>query len=182
MPSPLALKYLHGYPESLVSQVRTLLAQGKLGPWLRARYPVLHEVRNDTALYEYVTELKSRYLRNAEPLSKVGFDGKLQSIHNALGTHTTVARVQGGKIRTKREIRVATLFREAPPEFLRMIVVHELAHLKERQHDKAFYQLCCRMEPDYHQLEFDVRAWLSWEEALGQRLWVPEDTAPPAPG
>jgi len=75
-----------------------------------------------------------------------------------------------------------TLFRELPLAFLRMIVVHELAHLKERQHDKAFYQLCCRMEPDYHQLEFDVRAWLSWEEALGQRLWVPEGTAPPASG
>jgi hypothetical protein len=124
-------------------------------------------VRNDTALYEYVTELKARHLRNAEPLSKVAFDGKLQTIHNALGTHTTVARVQGGKLKTKREIRVANLFREAPPEFLRMIVVHELAHLKERQHDKAFYQLCCRMEPDYHQLEFDVRAWLCWLEATG---------------
>ncbi|WP_410733789.1 YgjP-like metallopeptidase domain-containing protein [Citrobacter portucalensis] len=24
-----------------------------------------------------------------------------------------------------------------------MIVVHELAHLKEKEHDKAFYQLCC---------------------------------------
>lgn len=174
------MKYLHGYPESLVSQVRILLEQGTLAPWLQARYPVLHAVRNDTALYEYVTDLKSRYLRNAEPLSKVGFDGKLQSIHNALGTHTTVARVQGGKIRTKREIRVATLFREAPPEFLRMIVVHELAHLKERQHDKAFYQLCCRMEPDYHQLEFDVRVWLCLVETTGAMLWAPPGANPAA--
>jgi predicted metal-dependent hydrolase len=28
-----------------------------------------------------------------------------------------------------------------------MIVVHELAHLREREHDRAFYQLCCHMEP-----------------------------------
>jgi predicted metal-dependent hydrolase len=42
-----------------------------------------------------------------------------------------------------------------------MIVVHELAHLKEREHDKAFYQLCRHMAPDYHQLEFDLRLYLT---------------------
>lgn len=42
-----------------------------------------------------------------------------------------------------------------------MIVVHELAHLKEKEHNKAFYQLCCHMEPHYHQLEFDTRLWLT---------------------
>jgi len=40
-------------------------------------------------------------------------------------------------------------------------VVHELAHLKEREHDKAFYQLCQHMAPDYHQLEFDLRLYLT---------------------
>ncbi len=81
-------------------------------------------------------------------------------ITHALGTHTAVSRVQGGKLKAKREIRVASLFREAPPEFLRMIVVHELAHLKEKDHDKAFYQLCTHMEPQYHQYEFDLRLYL----------------------
>ena len=51
--------------------------------------------------------------------------------------------------------------------FLRMIVVHELAHLKEKEHNKAFYQLCCHMEPQYHQLEFDTRLWLT-QLSLGQ--------------
>ena len=75
-------------------------------------------------------------------------------------------------IKAKREIRVASLFKEAPDAFLRMIVVHELAHLKEREHDKAFYQLCLHMEPDYHQLEFDLRTYLSHLEATGQPLWA----------
>jgi len=65
-----------------------------------------------------------------------------------------------------REIRVASLFKTAPPEFLKMIVVHELAHLKEREHDKAFYQLCLHMEPDYHQLEFDLRLYLTQIELV----------------
>jgi len=36
-------------------------------------------------------------------------------------------------------------------------------HLKERDHDKAFYQLCQHMEPNYHQLEFDCRVYLTWK-------------------
>jgi predicted metal-dependent hydrolase len=43
--------------------------------------------------------------------------------------------------------------------------VHELAHLKERDHNKAFYQLCTHMEPDYFQLEFDLRLYLTHREA-----------------
>jgi hypothetical protein len=36
--------------------------------------------------------------------------------------------------------------------------------LKEREHGKPFYALCVHMEPDYHQLEFDVRVWLTMLE------------------
>lgn len=167
MSSLLPLRYLFGYPEHLVAQVRALLEDDRLGPLLLKKYPAPHAVRNDTALYDYVGELKARHLRNAEPLSKVAYDGKLQTIHNALGTHTTVSRVQGGKLKAKKEIRIASLFKEAAPQFLRMIVVHELAHLRERDHNKAFYQLCQHMEPDYHQLEFDLRVYLTYRELPG---------------
>ena len=155
------LKYLAGYPDDVKAQVRQLIAQGRLGEVLRKKYPDSHDVRTDKALYDYTFALKNRFLRKAEPLSKVLFDNNLQVLRNALGTHSTVPRVQGGKIKSKREIRVASLFKDAPPEFLKMIVVHELAHLKEREHDKAFYQLCTHMAPDYHQLEFDLRLYLT---------------------
>lgn len=168
---PAHLKYLAGYPEHLVSQVSAMLAQGTLGALLKEKYPEPHAVRNDGMLYDYVGALKARHLRNAPLLSRVVWDGRLGSIHNALGIHMRVTRVQGGRLKTKREIRVATPFREAPEAFLRMIVAHELAHLKEPEHDKAFYQLCCRIEPAYHQLEFDVRVWLCLVEATGEDLW-----------
>ena len=163
--------YLAGYPQPVQEQVRELLAQDKLGPLLLRRYPVAHGVRTDKALYDYVMALKGEFLRSSEPLSKVAYDSKLHVIRNALGTHTTVSRVQGSKLKAKREIRVATLFREAPPEFLRMITVHELAHFKEKEHDKAFYQLCTRMEPQYHQYEFDLRLYLTHLEAHGKLAW-----------
>jgi predicted metal-dependent hydrolase len=166
-----ALRYLSAYPEQLRQQAAQLLAQGRLGELLLRRYPRAHEVRTDRALYGYVQDLKDEYLRNADPVSKVAFDNKIHVVQHALGLHTAISRVQGSKLKAKREIRVATLFRDAPPEFLRMIAVHELAHLKEKQHDKAFYKLCCWMEPQYHQYELDLRLYLTQLEHGGQPLW-----------
>ena len=155
------LIYISGYPEHLLAQVRELIAQERLGTVLAKRYPERHDVSNDKALWGYVQALKNRYMRSAPPINKVMFDNKIHVLKNALGLHTAISRVQGGKLKAKAEIRVASVFRDAPEAFLRMIVVHELAHLKEKDHDKAFYQLCCHMEPEYHQLEFDTRLWLT---------------------
>ena len=168
-PAP-ALKYLAGYPDHLILQVRQLIDAGKLAEVLAQRYPQGHDVKTDKALYDHVMALKQRYLRSSEPISKVAYDSKLQVIQHALGTHTAVSRVQGGKLKAKREIRVASLFREAPPEFLQMIVVHELAHLRQREHDKAFYALCTHMAPQYHQYEFDLRLWLVWRDLQVQSV------------
>ena len=164
----LPLKYLHGYPAHVLARVRQLIAQDELGTVLAKKYPASHQVRTDRALYDYVLELKNSFMRSAEPLSKVAFDNRLHVAENALGTHSMVSRVQGGKLKAKREIRVAGLFKDAPPEFLRMIVVHELAHLREREHNKAFYQLCTHMEPQYYQLEFDTRLYLTQLELMGK--------------
>lgn len=154
------LTYLQGYPESLLAQVQTLITQNRLGEVLLKRYPDTHDITTDKALYAYTQDFKNQFLRNAPPVNKVAYDNKIHVLKNALGLHTAVSRVQGGKLKAKAEIRVATVFRQAPEAFLRMIVVHELSHLKEKEHNKAFYQLCCHMEPQYHQLEFDMRLWL----------------------
>jgi predicted metal-dependent hydrolase len=165
------LRYLQGYPADTLAQVEKLLADDRVADWLLKKYPQGHTVRTDKALFDYVQALKAEHLRGAEPLAKVAFDAKLQVVQHALGTHTTIARVQGNKLKAKREIRIAALFKQAPEDFLRMISVHELAHLKERQHDKAFYQLCSYMEPRYHQLEFEVRVYLTHLEVSGARVW-----------
>jgi len=169
-PNP-TTNYLAGYDPALVHNVRQLIEQNRLAEILLKKYPQAHAVRTDKALYDYVQEIKGEYLRNTGQLSLVAFDSTMHIIRQALGTHTRVSRVQGTKLKAKREIRVATMFKAMPPEFLRMIVVHELAHLRQGDHDKAFYQLCRYMEPDYHQLEFDLRVYLSHLDATGQALW-----------
>ena len=161
------MKYLQGYPLNLQQQVRGLIEQERLGEYLARRYASTHQIKSDKALYAYVTDLKQAYLRSAPAIDKVLYDNRLDLTHRALGLHTAVSRVQGGKLKAKKEIRVAALFKDAAPEFLQMIVVHELAHLKESDHNKAFYKLCEHMLPGYHQLEFDLRVYLTWRELPG---------------
>lgn len=158
------LRYLAHYPVHLQSQIRQLIDEDRLGDYLQRRYPQRHAVQSDRALYDYVVGLKQRYLKSAPNLDKVLYDNRLDLTHRALGLHTAVSRVQGGKLKAKKEIRVAALFKDAAPEFLNMIVVHELAHLREAEHNKAFYQLCEHMLPGYHQLEFDLRVYLTWRD------------------
>lgn len=162
------LKYLIGYSEIVTSQVRLLISKDKLGETLLKKYPAPHTIRTDKALYAYTVDMKNALLKQSQPLSKVIYDDKIKDLHHALGLHTFISRVQGSKHKAKNEIRVASLFKNVPLEFLRMIVVHELAHLKEKDHNKAFYKLCEYMEPSYHQLELDMRLYLTHMDLFGK--------------
>ncbi len=162
------LKYIAHYPENLLGQVRDLIKEEKLGSFLKQKYPTKHTLQTDKALYDFTINLKNLFMKKAPPLSKVMYDGKINIINHALGTHTFISRVQGGKLKSKNEIRVASSFKAMPEAFLRMIVVHELAHFKEKEHNKAFYKLCTHMESDYHQLEFDTRLYMTHMELYGK--------------
>ena len=165
-------QYLGHYSADLQAQVQSMLDAEKTAAWLLNKYPSPHSLSSEKTLYQFVQELKREYMRSAAPINKVLYDDKLHVIHNALGLHTFVSRVQGKKLKAKNEIRVAALFRYVPEPFLRMIVAHELAHLREKEHNKAFYKLCQHMAPDYHQLEFEVRVYLCHRDRFGD-LWLP---------
>ena len=167
------LKYLAGYSEKVTSKVEQLIADDGLGRLLLSKYPSPHQIKTDRALYDFTVAVKNEFLRKSQPLSKVAYDTRISVINHALGMHSFVSRVQGAKLTAKHEIRIAAVFKNAPLEFLNMIVVHELAHLKEKDHNKAFYQLCEYMEPAYHQLEFDMRLYLTHLDSAGSLYQVP---------
>ncbi len=160
--------YISHYPEHLKEQIRHLIAEEKLGKYLLSKYPNAHTITSDKALYTYAMELKNSFLRKAEPLSKIIYDGKISDINDALGLHRVSIKNHGGRLRSKSDIRIASLFKSTPESFLKMIVVHELAHLKVKDHNKAFYALCENMEPSYHQLEFDVRLYMTHLDLVGK--------------
>ncbi len=162
MKSP--LRFIQNYPQETLDTVQKLLDSGQLRASIEKRFPKKNTITSDKALYTYVMELKNQYLRSSPPIARVLFDKKISIENQALGLHSTKSRVQGSKLKSKSEIRIAEIFRKAPEAFFRVIVVHELAHLKEKNHDKPFYKLCIHMEPDYYQLEFDMRLWLVDQE------------------
>ena len=163
-----SLKYIQNYSQNVKNQVLSLIQEDKLALHLKNRYPSSHVIKTDKALFAYVNELKNIHMKNAPPLSKALYDGKISVIHNALGTHHIISRVQGSKLKSKNEIRIASMFKSVPEEFLEMIVVHELAHFKQKEHNKAFYSLCLHMQPSYHQIEFDVRLYMTQMEIFGK--------------
>lgn len=159
--------YLGAYSEPVRAQVRGLLLEDRLGEHLARKYRGQHAIQGDAALYEYVQDIKQARLRSAPPVHKVIWQNKMDVIQNVLGLHTSISRVQGGRLKAKAEIRIAGLFKTLAPEFLELVVVHELAHLREREHNKAFYQLCEHLLPDYHQVEFDLRLLLLQRAVAG---------------
>lgn len=164
-----AWKYLGGYPPAVLDKVRHLIERDELGEYLDKRHPGRHDVQSDKALYAYANALRQEHLRHSPAIDRVWYDSKLDVISKALGMHTAISHVHGGRTKARKEIRIASLFRDTPAEFLQMIVVHELAHLKEFEHNKAFYKLCEYMQPDYHQQEFDLRLLLTWRDVLASR-------------
>ena len=160
-------KYLTNYPPSLIAQVESLIEKNKLKSYLLDRYPKPHNIANDNNLRDYVMSIKNQHMKKSQPLSKIIYDTKLHVVHNALGLHSYATRIQGSKLKTKNELRVSSVFKKTPEEFLNMIVVHELAHLKEKDHNKAFYRLCLNMLGNYHELELDMRLFLIQLETEG---------------
>ena len=96
------LIYLRSYPETIQQQVRLLLQKDSLGDTLKRRYPdENHNIQTDKALYELTLQLKQQFMKSSDHISKVQFDPKIHVIHNALGTHSQISRVQGGKLKSK---------------------------------------------------------------------------------
>lgn len=151
---------LQQYPEELILKVEKFLEDGNLDTYLLQKYPQRHSIQSQKLLVAFVKEIKDHYIKSSLPIHRICWDDKIERAEQYLGVHITRSKVQGRKLSSKKEIKIASLFKNAPECFLRMIVVHELAHLKYVDHNDAFYKFCNYMEPNYFQLEFDVRLLL----------------------
>ncbi len=98
-----------------------LIKEEKLAQHLKKKYPSSHGIKTDKALFTYINELKNAHMKNVATLSKALYDAKINVIHNALGTHHIISRVQGSKLKSKNEIRISSMFKSVPEEFLEMI-------------------------------------------------------------
>jgi predicted metal-dependent hydrolase len=153
--------YFQGHPQHIRDQVEQLISSGNLKKHLLAKYPTGHEINTDKQLYEYANSLKQNFMKKSPQIDKVKYGKQKDLVIDALGTHTFVSRNHGGKLKNKHEIRIAASLKIAPKEMLEMLVVHELAHFKEKDHNKAFYNLCEYMQPNYCEVEVDMLLFLT---------------------
>ncbi len=65
-------------------------------------------------------------------------------------------RTRWGSCSSKGNLNFNCLLMLAPPEVIDSVVVHELCHLKEMNHSKAFYTEVLKYCPSY----YEHRAWL----------------------
>ena len=121
-------RYFNGYPSTIVEQALQLISSNRLQRYLLKKYPEAHDITTDKLLYQYATELKKRYLKNAPPFGRAAFKKQGDMITNALGTHTY--RMQG-KTR-KHDLAINNDLLYAPEALLKALVVHELAHFLKK--------------------------------------------------
>ena len=152
--------YLLGFADDVRDRARALKEEGVLEARLMRRYPEAHSIQNNAQLRAYTHDLKRTHLRSSRPLGKVRYSDKIHTLHRAFGLHTYAVRVQGSRLRSSHQIDIASVFKTLPAAFLHMVVVHELAHLRHKNHDKAFYRLCHHIEPTYGRTEMDLRLLL----------------------
>ncbi|MDD8021454.1 MAG: SprT family zinc-dependent metalloprotease [Acidobacteriota bacterium] len=66
------------------------------------------------------------------------------------------AATRWGSCSSKGTISLVWRLMMAPPEIIDYLIVHELAHTKEKNHSRAFWQLVSEFVPDYR----EKRQWL----------------------
>jgi len=69
------------------------------------------------------------------------------------------ARTRWGSCSARGTISLSWRLIMAPPEIIDYVIIHELAHTKEKNHSRAFWQLVAQYVPDYK----EKRRWLRAE-------------------
>ena len=81
-------------------------------------------------------------------------------------------KTRWGSCSSKGNLNFNCLLMLAPPEVLDSVVVHELCHLKEMNHSKAFYDEVLRAYPNYR----EDHKWLKehGSELMSRVNWAPK--------
>jgi hypothetical protein len=165
------LKYLENYPDNIKEAVKRLIEKKELGLYLKNKYPDINIYNKDKDLYLLSKKIKDKHMKKQKLPERIIYDNKIELENYALGLHSYIPKKQGKKIKMTNEIKISSRFKKLPFEFMENVLVHELCHLKEKEHNKAFYNLCQSIRPNYFQVDLDIRIYLTYKEIFGSVLW-----------
>lgn len=126
---------------------------------------LVEERRTSLALLENRLQLAAPQIHNEQwvarkiltwyqQTARADFARRLEIFSAKLGVKTpqlflSNAKTRWGSCNNKREIRLNWRLIQAPPALINYVVCHELAHLKEMNHSKKFWQVVEQLCPDY---------------------------------
>lgn len=84
-----------------------------------------------------------------------------------VGVNITSLGYRWGSVRRPERVNVHWATMQLPPSLIDYVLVHELAHLGERNHTPRFWQLVGRLLPDYERRRDELAI-------RGSRLWLGE--------
>ena len=99
---------------------------------------------------EQIAELKRR-ARSTIP-ERVAYYSERMGLTPA-GITINAAKTRFGSCGTTNRLNFSCLLMRYPPQAIDYVVVHELAHLRHRNHGREFYALIERYLPDYRERE-----------------------------
>ena len=76
---------------------------------------------------------------------------------NPTGISITRARTRYGSCSPKNRLNFSCFIMRLTPEEIDYVVVHELAHIKEKNHGRGFYSLVESFLPNYKKLQYSLR-------------------------
>lgn len=76
---------------------------------------------------------------------------------NPTGISITRARTRYGSCSPKNRLSFSCFIMRLTPEEIDYVVVHELAHIKEKNHGRGFYSLVESFLPSYKELQYSLR-------------------------
>lgn len=164
-------KYLKGYSDNIHMSVKNLIENDKLGIYLENKYKKVNHLNKDKELYNLAKEIKDKYMKKQKLPERIFYDNKIELQNQALGLHSYIPLKQGKKIKMKNEIKISSRFKELPYEFMENVLIHELCHLKEKDHNKAFYALCKNISANYFEVDLDIRIYLTYVDIYQRNLW-----------
>jgi predicted metal-dependent hydrolase len=85
------------------------------------------------------------------------YANKMQLIPNKLSFRKT--KRQWGSCSANNNISLNTMLAKLPQNVVKYIVVHELAHIKHKNHQKEFWALVERYMPEYKQLQDELKTY-----------------------
>lgn len=149
------------------NRVKTPLAIGGEMLYLGKRYPILEtksrpffdgeafRVQKDADIYAVLSDFyRSRALDIIPRM--------VRELENVIGLYADGIRITSAKTRwgscgAKNSLNFSWMLMMAEPNVIRYVVIHELSHIKEKNHGKRFYAIVEKYEPRFKEYEKKLR-------------------------